>query len=271
MKTLKRKIALVTGAAMGMGRSLSEDLLREECAVVLVDVNKTELAKTEKELSAIGKCISYPCDVSDRKAVYRLADQVKNEFGPVDILVNNAGIVRAQELVDLSDDAIEKTININLTAQFWTCKAFLPDMIKKGEGHIVNFASAGGILAIPNLSAYCASKFGVVGFSDALRQEMKKHGYRIGVTYVCPNTVNTGMFEGSKMVAGTKMLSASDVTQKVIKAIKSNKAMVAVPNFPVKILTPLTKLLFPIPAMDWLNRIMGMDTCNDTWKGRGCS
>jgi short-subunit dehydrogenase len=110
----------------------------------------------------------------------------------------------------------------------------------------------------------------VVGFSDSLRQEMKKHRYNIGVTYVCPNTVNTGMFEGSKMVAGTRMLSASDVTQKVIRAIKSNQAMVAVPGFPVKILTPLTKVLLPIGAMDWLNKMLGMATCNDSWKGRSC-
>jgi len=271
MKDLKGKVALVTGAAMGMGRSLSEDLLKEGCRVVLVDVNQTELANTRKEFSKIGKCADYICDISDRQAVYRLAKQVEKEFGPVHILVNNAGIVKAQELVDLPDDAVEKMININLTAQFWTCKAFLPSMITRGLGHVVNFASAGGILALPNLSAYCASKFGVVGFSDALRQEMKKHKYNIGVTYVCPNTVNTGMFDGSKMVAGTKMLAASDVTKRVIRAIKNNKPMVAVPGFAVKFLTPLTKVLLSINAMDWLNKTMGMATCNDSWKGRNCS
>ena len=268
MKDLKGKFALVTGAAMGMGRSLSEDLLREGCSVILVDVNEAELSKTKKELAKIGKCSHYVCDISDRKAVYELADKVEKEVGPVDILVNNAGIVRAQELLDLPDDAIEKTININLTAQFWTCKAFLPGMVARKSGHIVNFASAGGILAIPNLTAYCASKFGVIGFSDALRQEMKKHKSNVGVTFVCPNTVNTGMFEGSKMVAGTKILSAEDVTKKVIKAIKKNQAMVAVPSMPVKFITPLTKVLLPIKMMDWLNAALGMANANDTWKGR---
>ncbi|HOG13455.1 MAG: SDR family oxidoreductase [Smithellaceae bacterium] len=270
MKDLRGKIALVTGAAMGMGRSLSEDFLREGCAVALVDVNGPALAEAQAELAKTGRCAAFVCDISNREAVYELARRVEKEFGPVDILVNNAGIVKARELLDLSDDDIEKTIRINLTAQFWTCKAFLPSMIQRGGGHIVNFASAGGILSLPNLSAYCASKFGVVGFSDSLRQEMKKHQYNIGVTYVCPNTVNTGMFEGSKMVAGTRMLSASDVTKKVIRAVKRNQAMVAVPDFPVKILTPLTKVLLPIRAMDWLNKIMGMATCNDSWRGRSC-
>lgn len=82
MKDLKGKVALVTGAAMGMGKSLSEDLLKEGCRVVLVDVNQTELANTRKELSKIGKCADYICDISDRPAVYQLAKQVEKEFGP---------------------------------------------------------------------------------------------------------------------------------------------------------------------------------------------
>jgi all-trans-retinol dehydrogenase (NAD+) len=268
MKLLKNKVALVTGAAMGMGKDLSEKLLHEGCRVAIVDVNEKALSKTERELKKLGVCAKFVCDISDRKAVYQLAKKVEKELGEVDILVNNAGIVKALELVNLDDDAIEKTININLMAMFWTCKAFLPAMINKKDGHIVNFASAGGILAIPNLTAYCASKFGVVGLSDALRQEMRKQKTNVGVTYVCPNTVNTGMFSGSKMVAGTKMLTADEVTGKVIKAIKKNQAMVAVPGVPVKILTPLTKVLLPIKAMDWLNAFLGMDHANDTWKGR---
>lgn len=268
MKELKGKTVLITGAAMGMGKSLSEKMLREGCRAVLVDVNVKELEKTHAELSKIGKCTQYICDIADRKEVYQLAKKVEKEFGPVDILVNNAGIVKAQELLNLEDEAIEKTININLTAMFWTCKAFLPGMVARKSGHVVNFASAGGILAIPNLTAYCASKFGVIGFSDALRQEMKKHKSNVGVTFVCPNTVNTGMFEGSKMVAGTKILSADDVTKKVIKAIKKNQAMVAVPSMPVKFITPLTKVLLPIKFMDWLNAALGMANANDTWKGR---
>lgn len=270
MKDLKGKNALVTGAALGMGKDLSERLINEGCSVALVDVNANELAKTYKELEKKGRCAQYICDVSDRKAVYQLAEKVSKEMGIVEILINNAGIVRAKELVDLDDRDIELMINVNLTAQFWMSKAFLPGMIRKKEGHIVNFASAGGILAIPNLSAYCASKFGVVGFSDALRQEMRKHRLDIGVTCVCPNTVNTGMFDGSKMVAGTKMLSAADVNIRVIDAIKKNRAMIAVPNVSVKFVTPLMKLLLPIKAMDWLNEKLGMATCNDTWRGRAC-
>jgi short-subunit dehydrogenase len=90
----------------------------------------------------------------------------------------------------------------------------------------------------------------------------------VGFTVVCPNTVNTGMFEGSKMVAGTKLLSTDEVTHKVLIAIKKNQAMVAVPSLPVKILTPLTKVMLPIKVMDWMNDMLGMSHANDTWTGR---
>ena len=268
MKDLKGKVAVVTGAAMGMGKSLAGMLLDEGCKVVLVDIKKKELKATADELSKKGVCASYLCDISDRQAVYDLAGKVKNDLGVVSILINNAGIVKAGELMDLSDDIVQKIMDINLTAMFWTCKAFLPDMIKKNEGHVVNFASAGGILAIPNLSAYCASKFGVIGFTDAVRQEMKKHKINVGFTSVCPNTVGTGMFDGADMVVGTKLLKPEEVTKKVVKAIKKNKAMVAVPNIPVKFLTPLTKVLLPIHVMDRMNGLLGMWTANDTTTGR---
>ncbi len=261
-------MAVVTGAAMGMGKCIAGMLLSEGCAVALLDVNETLLSETREDLSELGTCQAFVCDVSDRGAVYETASKIRNEMGRVAVLVNNAGIVKAGDLQQLEDETIEKILNVNLTAVFWTCKAFLPDMIDQGQGHIVNMASAGGILAIPGLTAYCASKFGVIGFSDALRQEMAKHQAHIGVTFVCPNTVNTGMFDGSKMVTGTSLLSAENVAAQVIKAIKKNRAMVAVPNVPVKFLTPLTKLIMPIKLMDLMNRALGMWTANDTWTGR---
>lgn len=92
----------------------------------------------------------------------------------------------------------------------------------------------------------------------------------IGVTVVCPNTVNTGMFQGSKMVTGTSLLKPEDVTKRVVRAIKKNKPMVAVPHLAVRFITPLTKTLLPINAMDRLNKAMGMWDVNDTWTGRGC-
>jgi short-subunit dehydrogenase len=254
-----------------MGKTIAEALLAEGCRLAIVDINTDALEKTRRSLERRGVCQAFTCDIADREQVRTLAVSVEKGLGHVDILVNNAGIVRAAPLLSLDDGDIERMIQINLTAQFWACKAFLPGMQHIGAGHIVNMASAGGLLAIPSLTAYCASKFGVVGFSEALRQELKKARLPIGVTCVCPNTVNTGMFEGARSVRGTRMLRPEDVAAQVVRAIKRNQAMVGVPSFPVKVLTPLLKALLPVAAMDRINALMGMWHINDTWRGRGDS
>jgi len=269
MKQLNGEIALVTGAAMGMGREIAALLLAEGCRVALVDINTEALAEARRSLARWGICQAFTCDIADHDQVRELAGAVARDLGTVAILVNNAGIVRAAPLLALGDEDIERMIRINLTSQFWTCRAFLPGMRQAGYGHVVNMASAGGLLAIPSLTAYCASKFGVVGFSDALRQELKKDRCAIGVTCVCPNTVSTGMFAGAASVRGTRLLDPAAVAAQVVRAIRRNQAMVGVPSVPVKILTPLLKALLPVAVMDRINALMGMWHVNDSWTGRG--
>ena len=268
MRNLQHETAVVTGAAMGLGRALSRMLVNEGCRVALVDVNAVALDEARKELSATGEAQSFVCDVSDRAEVYELARRVRASMGPVSIVINNAGIMRAAPIMELDDGAIERMIAVNLTAQFWIAKAFIPQMLERGEGHLVNVASAGGLLAIPSLSAYCASKFGVVGFTDALRQEAKRYEWPVTVTCVCPNTVNTGMFEGARMVAGTRMLASEAVCRRILAGIKKNRSYVAIPNVAVGFLTPLTKALLPTAAMDQLNRLLGLWSANDSTVGR---
>ena len=156
---------------------------------------------------------------------------------------------------------------VNLLAHFWTMKAFLPGMVAKKEGHVVNMASAGGLLAIPYISDYCATKFAVVGLTESLRQEFKLRGLRnIRFSYVCPNTVGTGMFAGARPVKGTKLLSAEDVTAKIVEGIKKNRSFIGVPLSVY--LIPLTKALLPIAVMDLFNRVMGIATASETTVGR---
>lgn len=268
MRDLQGRVAVVTGAAMGIGRCLAEALLAEGCRVALVDVNREALETAQRELQrAGGACRAYVCDVGAPQAVSGLASEVAHDLGPAALLVNNAGIVRAADLLELPDPEVEAMLRVNLLAHFWTCKAFLPGMIAQGEGHIVNIASAGGLLAIPSLTAYCASKFGVVGFTEALRQEMKKRRLPVEVTCVCPNTVNTGMFAGARMVRGTRPLEASDVSRRIVRAVKRNQPFLGIPALPVRLLTPLLKTLLPIPVMDRLNALLGMWHINDTWVG----
>jgi len=265
VKDLSGQNALVTGAAMGMGKSLSRLLLLEGVRVAVVDVREEALEATRKELDPLGDVASFGCDVSDRHAVYEMAVKVREEFGAIDLLVNNAGIVKAGLFTGKPDELLERTVAVNLMSLFWMTKAFLPDMIAGGRGHIVNMASAGGILGVPYISDYCATKFGVIGFTESLRQEMKLRG--LGkFTYVCPNTVGTGMFAGNKPVKGTRMLEPEDVTTKIIKGIKKGKARVYVPSSVH--LAALLKVVLPVPVMDIQCRVLGVATSSEKMTGR---
>jgi len=268
MKELKGKTALVTGVARGMGCSLSQLLINEGCKVAMVDIDSNGLDEAVKMLSDVGECRGFVCDISDETEVVKLSNDISNSLGDISVLVNNAGIVRAAPVTELKERDVALMFDVNITALFRMCRIFIPQMKSLGKGHIVNVASAGGILAIPNLSAYAATKFGVIGFSDALRQEMKKEKANIEVTYVCPNTVSTGMFNGSKMVNGTNMLTPEMVIKQIIKAVKKNRPMCAVPWFSLRIAIPLMKLVLSINTMDNVNKKLGMWTINDSWKGR---
>jgi short-subunit dehydrogenase len=251
-----------------LGRVLSLLLAQEGSRVALVDVDADALDEAQQELSAAGDVRSFPCDISRRDEVHQLAVRVRAAMGPASLLVNNAGLMRAGSITDLDDESIERMISVNLTAQFWTTRAFLPQMLGCGAGHLVNVASAGGRLSIPNLSAYCASKFGVVGFTDALRQEAKRYGWPLTVTCVCPNTVDTGMFSGARMATGTRMLQTEAVCGRILNGIKKNRPYVNIPSLPVGLLTPLTQALLPTAVMDQLNRFLGLWSANDTTVGR---
>ncbi|NPV60526.1 MAG: SDR family oxidoreductase [Actinobacteria bacterium] len=268
MKDLRGKKVLITGGALGMGKAMARLFLREGGHVVLVDIRAKELEETAVELSELGEVRRYVCDISDRKAVYALADEVEKAFGCVDILVNNAGIVNSSPFLEKPDEVIEKTVGVNLLAHFWTMKAFIPGMVRRGEGHIVNMASAGGLLGVPYITDYCATKFAVIGLTESLRQEFKLKGLRkIRFTYVCPNTVATGMFAGAEPVRFTRLLTPEEVAERIVAGIKKNRSFIGVPKSVY--LVPLTKALTPIPLLDLFNRIMGIATSSQHTVGRG--
>ncbi len=267
MKELRGKNVLITGGALGMGRSLARLLLQEGCRVAVADIREADLSEAEKDLSRYGEAVSYLCDISDREKVYDLAERVQRGFGTIDILVNNAGVVRSNPFLEKPDEVIERTIGVNLMAMFWTMKAFLPGMVEKKEGHVVNMASAGGLLGVPYISDYAASKFAVVGLTESLRQEFRLRGLRdIRFTYVCPNTVGTGMFEGARPVRGTRLLTAEEVTTRIVAGIKKNRSFIGVP-WSVHLI-PLVKAVTPIPLLDLFNRVMGIATSSETTTGR---
>ena len=145
-----------------------------------------------------GTAYAYTVDITNRHKIYATAEEVKQDVGTVKILINNAGIVSGTSVLDTTDEKIIRTFDVNVLAQFWTIKAFMPDMILGKKGHIVNVASLAGHSGMHKLVDYCSSKFAAVGIDDALKVELHVQGHDsyIKTTVVCPYYISTGMFAG---------------------------------------------------------------------------
>ncbi|HLF30952.1 MAG TPA: SDR family NAD(P)-dependent oxidoreductase, partial [Xanthomonadales bacterium] len=200
MYSVAGKTMLVTGGNRGMGKLFCEHGVAEGARIIIWATNEQTMKETAEELTRRGgKVTTYKVDVSDRKDIEMAAEKVLKEHGTVDILINNAGIVVSGYFWEHTNDQIEKTMHINSEALMYICRAFLPGMLEKREGRIVNMASAAGLLSNPKMSVYCASKWAVNGWSDSLRLELEQQGYsNICVTTVTPGYVDTGMFKGAR-------------------------------------------------------------------------
>ncbi|NXY86376.1 RDHE2 dehydrogenase, partial [Alcedo cyanopectus] len=198
-KNVSNEIVLITGAGSGIGRLLSLKFASLGSVLVLWDINEEGLKETSRLARESGavRVHHYLCDCSKRQDIYRVADQVKKEVGDVSILVNNAGIVTGKSFIQSPDSLVEKTMEVNIEAHFWTYKAFLPAMMASNHGHLVSIASGAGLVGVNSLSDYCASKFAAVGFAESIDLEMRNMG-KTGVktTIVCPFVIKTGMFDG---------------------------------------------------------------------------
>ena len=185
-KSLHHELVVITGAGSGIGRLLALKLSSvHHCHVALWDLNESALDSVLNEISAqlsssgstTTQVRRYVCDVTDRAQVYARAREVAVDFAqPVDILINNAGIVSGKSLLDCDDAMMEKTVQVNTIAHFWTLKAFLPSMMERNHGHVVTIASCAGLAGVSGLVDYCASKFGAVGTSESLRLELRTQG-----------------------------------------------------------------------------------------------
>jgi all-trans-retinol dehydrogenase (NAD+) len=269
MKELHEKIVLITGAGMGLGRLLALKFADEGSRVVLWDLNEAAVRKTVGEvLEKGGQAWWYVCDVSDRLQVYETAARVRSEAGKVDVLVNNAGIVAGKDFLECSDEELQRTLEVNTMAHFWTSKAFLPDMIAANSGHIVAVSSVAGWVGVARMTDYTASKFAATGFMESLGAEMRKAGYSgIQTTTICPFFVDTGMFDGvrSRFKFLLPILSPEKVVQKSIRAVKNGKRILLLPWIVNAI--PLLRL-FPAFVMDMVLRLLGMNAAMDGFRGR---
>jgi len=230
-KSVAGEITVVTGSGSGIGRLMAINLAKQGAKLVLIDVDAASNEKTcEAILTNGGFAKTFTCDLSSRDEIYQTANQIKKTVGNPQILVNNAGIVTGKKFLESSDQAVEKTFQVNTMAHFWLAKAFLPHMIAENHGHLVTIASVAGYFGTSGLSDYCASKFAAVGFDESIRDELAlTEKYGVQTTLVCPYYINTGMFDGIENPL-IPLLEPDYVADKIVEAILTNQKILFMPR-----------------------------------------
>ena len=231
------KIVLVTGASSGIGRQVSLDFSGHGAqSIILVARSRSKLEDLEKIISRKFniKTIIYPCDVSKKSEVEQMGREILDKCGHVDILVNNAGFGVYGKVQNQSIEQIESVTFTNYLGVVYCTKVFLDSMIARKSGHIVNLASVAASFGVAGLSAYCASKYAVLGFSESLSQEL--HGTGVGLTVVSPMGVKTNFFNNSSFGGRIPyyngfMLKTNTVSNAVLAAANSHRLEIIVPFY----------------------------------------
>lgn len=224
MELLKGKNALITGAGKGIGRAVAIALAREGVNTGLLARTEADLQQVASECKASGIRTSIAtADVADIEAVNKAIAQIKAELGFIDILINNAGIAAFGSFLQLEPAQWEQIIKVNLLGVYYVTRAILPDMIERKTGDIVNISSTAGQRGSAVTSAYSASKFGLIGLSESLMQEVRKHNIR--VTCLTPSTVATPLATSLKLTDGNaeKVMQPEDFAELIVSQLKLNR------------------------------------------------
>ncbi|MBT8131761.1 MAG: SDR family oxidoreductase [Gammaproteobacteria bacterium] len=268
MTDFNAKGVVLTGAASGIGRLLALQIAAAGGRLALWDIDESGLQNVAQEIAALGgDATVVQCNLADRDSVKKAATNTLEKLGTVDVLVNNAGVVSGKDLLEISDEQIELTFNVNALALFWTTRAFLPGMLQRNSGHIVTIASAGGIAGTAKLVDYCSSKFAAVGFDDSLRTELKRRGSSVRTTVICPFYIDTGMFSGVSTRFSTVLpiLKPDEAVSRIMKAIEKNRPRLIMPWF---VYTTYLLRLFPVAVSDWALNFFGVSRSMDHFTGR---
>lgn len=269
MSQIKNANVLITGGAQGIGKMLGEKCLKEGAKNLIIwDINERNIEDAIYYFQRLGypNVHTFCVDVSDNSDIERAATEVLLEIGNVDILFNNAGVIVGKMFWEHTAEEIDRTIQINVNGVLHTTRVFIKEMIKQKKGHVINIASAAGIISNKKMSAYVASKWAVKGWSDSLRMELESIEGDLHVTTVCPSYIKTGMFEGVKAPFLFPLLEPEDITDQIIQAVKKNKIFLLAPDF--LNLIPFLKGVLPTRLFDIAADFLGVYNSMEDFKGR---
>ncbi|WP_172369508.1 3-ketoacyl-ACP reductase [Sporosarcina jiandibaonis] len=221
MQNLKGKTALITGAGRGIGRATAIAFAKEGINLGLVGRTSANLEKVVKELEEYDIEVTMAtADVSDNESVIAAVDHIKSELGSIDILINNAGIGKFAKFLEQSPEDFKNMIDVNLMGTYYVTRAVLPDMIEQSSGDIINISSTAGERGGAVTSAYSASKFGLLGLSESLMQEVRK--YNIRVTALTPSTVATDLAFSENLTDGNpeNVMQPEDLAELMVAQLK---------------------------------------------------
>ena len=224
MTDLKNKNALITGAGKGIGKAIALALAKEGVNIILVARTQEEIDSVAAKVRSLRvKALAITADVADINSVNTAVNKALAEFGTIDILINNAGIAAFGKFLELEPTDWERIIQVNLMGTYYVTRAVLPNMIERQTGDIINISSTAGLSGNALTSAYSASKFAVLGLTESLMQEVRKHNIR--VTALTPSTVATDMAKELNLTDGNPetVMQAEDMAELIIAQLKLNR------------------------------------------------
>ena len=264
---IQRNTVLITGGCSGIGKIMGRMCLEKGASrLVIWDINENAIAATVKELSALGSVYGHKCDISSPDSVDKAYADTKDACGDVDILINCAGIVtNNQTFAEQTDLDIIRTVDINTKGAMFVSLRYINDMRTRGAGHICNITSSAGMLALPKMSLYAASKWAAIGWSDSVRIELQREKSPVHVTTIAPYFINTGMFDG--IHSFFKVLKPETVARKTLCAIERDRGYKGIPF--TQHFIRLMQGIFPVKWFDFVfGDICGLYTVMNHFTGR---
>ena len=229
---LEGRWVLITGAGHGLGRALAGAFADAGSRIIVTDHDPDRVHSTTPWLSPPrNAAVGIEMDVTSEQSVAEARRDVISRIGSIDVLVNNAGIVRGGPFTDVPLEEHLRTLDVNTHGPIRVTHAFLPDLLASPTAHLVNIISASALIGLPGASTYAASKWALLGFSESLREELRRAGHAHAcVTAVCPSYISTGLFAGVRPPRFTRMLTPAAVARQVVKAVLNRRRKLMLPR-----------------------------------------